>query len=98
MRDEGARVHGALREGSHFVAIDVEDTGPGIEPEKLAKIFDPFFTTKSTGVGTGLGLSVVRKIVDLHQGMIEIVNRKNGGVRATLTFQAIEEEEEASGA
>lgn len=92
-RDEGARTHGALRDGTRFVAIDVEDSGPGIEEEKLAKIFDPFFTTKATGVGTGLGLSVVRKIVDLHQGMIEIVNRPEGGVRATLTFQAMDEEE-----
>jgi signal transduction histidine kinase len=87
-RNEGARVHGALRDGSRYVAIDVEDTGPGIEEEKMAKIFDPFFTTKSTGVGTGLGLSVVRKIVDLHQGMIEIVNLPERGVRASLTFQA----------
>ena len=88
-RDEGSRMKGALREGTRYVAIDVEDNGPGIEEEKLAKIFDPFFTTKSTGVGTGLGLSVVRKIMDLHQGMIEIVNRPEGGVRATLTFQAV---------
>ena len=87
-RNEGARVHGGLRDGMHFVAIDIEDTGPGIEDEKLAKIFDPFYTTKSTGVGTGLGLSVVRKIVELHRGMIEITNRPEGGVRATLTFGA----------
>lgn len=92
-RNEGARVHGALRDGIRYVAIDVEDTGPGIEEKKMAKIFDPFFTTKSTGVGTGLGLSVVQKIVDLHKGMIEIVNRPEGGVRATLTFQASGEEQ-----
>lgn len=90
-KNEGSRVHGTLRDGSRFVAIDVEDTGAGIEDEILDKIFDPFFTTKATGVGTGLGLSVVRKIVDLHQGMIEIVNREEGGVRATLMFQAIED-------
>ena len=89
VRDEGSRRQETLRDGSTFVAIDVEDTGPGIEEEKLAKIFDPFFTTKSTGVGTGLGLSVVRKIMDLHQGIIQISNRPEGGVRATLMFQAL---------
>jgi len=87
-RDDGTRVPGTMRKGSRYVAIDVEDTGPGIDEEKMAKIFDPFFTTKMTGEGTGLGLSVVRKIVDLHQGMIEIDNRPEGGVRATLTFRA----------
>ncbi|NNC86965.1 MAG: PAS domain-containing protein, partial [Akkermansiaceae bacterium] len=87
-RQEGARTERHLRKGDRYVAVDFLDTGPGIEEESFAKIFDPFFTTKATGVGTGLGLSVARKIVDLHHGMLEIVNRDSGGVRATLTFKA----------
>jgi len=90
-REGGVRSHGMLRDGVRYAAVDIEDTGPGIEENKMDKIFDPFFTTKATGKGTGLGLSVVRKIVDLHQGTIEIVNRAEGGVRATITFQAAEE-------
>jgi PAS domain S-box-containing protein len=87
-RDEGARTKGHLREGDRYVAVDILDNGPGVDESKIAKIFDPFFTTKATGVGTGLGLSVARKILDLHHGMLEIVNQPEGGVRATLTFKA----------
>jgi len=52
------------------VAIRVEDTGPGINPEHLGRIFDPFFTLKDVGKGTGLGLSVVFGIVKKHGGTI----------------------------
>ena len=88
-RDEGVRTKGHLREGDCYVAVDILDEGAGISEEKLAKIFDPFFTTKATGVGSGLGLSVARKIIDLHHGMIEIENRMEGGIRAIITFKAM---------
>jgi len=53
-----------------MVRIDVEDTGSGIPKETLEKIFAPFFTTKARG--TGLGLAVVKKIVDQHKGRVEV--------------------------
>jgi signal transduction histidine kinase len=70
------------------VVVEVADTGTGIPPEALSKLFEPFFTTKPAGVGTGLGLPVVKNIVELHGGTITMANRAEGGAQATLTFKA----------
>ncbi len=77
-----------FRANENVIIAEVEDTGTGIPEEKLGKIFDPFFTTKPTGQGTGLGLTVVSKIIDLHDGMIDIQNRKEGGARVRVIFKA----------
>ncbi|MCB8814316.1 two-component system sensor histidine kinase NtrB [Desulfosporosinus shakirovi] len=65
-----------------FVGFAVSDEGPGILPDALPYIYDPFFTTKETG--TGLGLSVVHRILDHHGGKISIANRSEGGVRVEI--------------
>ncbi len=85
--DLGSRTAERLRSGDYVVTVVIEDNGSGIPEEKLTKIFDPFFTTKPTGIGTGLGLSVVRNIIELHKGRIEIANRAEGGVRATIQLR-----------
>jgi len=75
-----------------LVVTEVQDSGTGLPDAVRPKVFDPFFTTKPVGTGTGLGLSVVRKIVDLHGGSIEIQNAPGGGALATVVLKAREED------
>jgi signal transduction histidine kinase len=78
-----------FKPGDPVVIAEVQDTGPGIPEGQLPRLFDPFFTTKPAGVGNGLGLSVVKKIVDLHGGAIDIRNAPPGGARVTLVLEAV---------
>lgn len=65
--------------------LTVQDSGPGLTPEDLERIFIPFFTTRSTG--TGIGLSVVRQIMQAHGGRVQASNRAQGqGASLRLTF------------
>jgi len=86
-RDAGSRLANRFRSGEMVAVTEILDNGPGVSEEMLAKIFDPFFTTKPTGKGTGLGLTVTKKIVELHDGTIDIRNRREGGVIVTLLFK-----------
>ena len=54
------------------ICIEITDSGSGIPPEILPKIFEPFFTTKPMGEGSGLGLNIVKKIIDKHDGTISV--------------------------
>ena len=76
-----------FKPGEPVVIAEVRDTGTGIPEDHLPRIFDPFFTTKPAGVGTGLGLSVVKKIMELHGGAIDIRNAPNRGVVVSLIFK-----------
>ncbi len=88
IHDEGSRLRERAHEGDEMVRITVADTGKGIPEEALNKLFDPFFTTKATGKGTGLGLTVSRKIAELHGGELLLSNRKDGsGAVATLSLR-----------
>ena len=66
------------------VSIEVADNGAGIEENVLPHIFNPFFTTKN--YGTGLGLSQVKKIVDLHSGIVGITSKRGAGTKVTITL------------
>jgi signal transduction histidine kinase len=68
---------------------EIEDNGPGITEQNLTRIFDPFVTSKRAKGGSGLGLSIVRNIMEMHGGFIHLANIPGGGTRATLTFPII---------
>ena len=65
--------------GRKDILITVKDTGCGIQEKDLMNIFDPFFTTKSPGGGMGLGLSIVYRIIENHQGVIDVESRPGQG-------------------
>jgi signal transduction histidine kinase len=88
-RDEGLRDHLRLRSDETVVFISIRDTGPGVPPSKIHRIFEPFFTTKPTGQGTGLGLSVVDRIIQLHRGHIHVENVSDPtGLRTTIALKS----------
>ena len=71
----GGRVTVAAAAEGGRVAVRIQDNGPGIPPEALGRIFDPFFTTKDVGKGTGLGLDIVRRILQRLEGEITVESR-----------------------
>jgi len=76
----------AVSNGHRGIQVRVEDSGPGIAPEIREQIFNPFFTTKKTGVG--LGLAIVAKIMDEHQGSIRVEPTAAQGTAFVLFFPA----------
>lgn len=91
----GGRVSVSLRPSSFSIpggksqssiSLIVEDSGEGIPEEVLPRIFEPFFTTRGRGDGTGLGLAVVKSIIDSHGGTITVESRTGEGTRVTAQF------------
>jgi len=79
---EGGVIAVETRPASGGVAISVHDTGLGIKPEDLPRIFDPFFTTKDRG--TGLGLAVSSKIIEIHHGYLQVESQPGMGSTFTV--------------
>ncbi len=77
MEAAGGNLNVILSNDDNFGKIEIKDTGVGIPPENLDKIFEPYFSTKETG--TGLGLAIVKKIVDDHNGIIDVESAINEG-------------------
>ncbi len=68
------------------IFIRIDDTGQGITEEDMKNIFEPFFTTKEVGEGTGLGLSVSQRIINDHNGEIEVKSDVGKGTTFTITL------------
>ncbi len=79
-------VRARREEGGGRIAIEVSDTGPGIDAETLTRIFEPFFSTKC--VGRGMGLAAIRGIVENHDGEIRVVSRPGEGSAFTVLLPA----------
>ncbi len=86
--DTGSKDYAELKSGE-YVRLRISDTGPGIPDEIREKIFDPFFTTKGDkGKGSGLGLSVVKDVMNEHKGAITVTSRPGLGATFELFFPA----------
>jgi signal transduction histidine kinase len=92
--DRPGTIQVALEPEDEAVAIVVADEGKGIAPEHLPNLFRPFFTTK--GQGTGLGLSLARRIVESHGGTIDVVSKPGEGARFTVLLPVRRVQEKAS--
>jgi signal transduction histidine kinase len=86
------RAEAVTRDSTPFVEIRVSDTGIGMTGETLQKIYVPFFTSKPTSIkGSGLGLYVIKKMVEAHQGIIEVDSHYGEGTTFRVLFPTIVE-------
>jgi PAS domain S-box-containing protein len=90
MSENGGVLTLSTREDEGYVMTDIRDTGVGISDEKIAKIFEPYYTTKD--FGSGLGLTVVYKVVREHGGEISVQSREGEGTTFTISLPVPESE------
>jgi signal transduction histidine kinase len=77
MQPGGGRLEVRLRRDGGGVAVEFQDSGPGIDPEVRKHVFEPFYTTKASG--TGLGLAIVRQAAETHGGTVEVESEQGRG-------------------
>ncbi len=75
-------LRGEVHEGQPLARLAITDSGPGIAPEALARVFEPFYTTKAAG--TGLGLPIVRRIVEAHHGEVRVLSAQGQGTTVVV--------------
>ncbi len=86
MNEKGRLTLGTQTIHGGAIEIRIDDTGAGIPPNLLPKVFDPFFTTKSMGEGSGLGLTIVQRIVKKYRGRVEIDSQEGEGTQCRIIF------------
>jgi PAS domain S-box-containing protein len=95
MEDTGGTIGIETSADEDFVTVAVADDGPGIPASSISKVFDPFFSTRDGG--TGLGLTIVHRIIDEHDGHIEVGSGEDGTTfRVSLPIAAPTGEDEES--
>ena len=92
---EDGRIEVITERAGRYARLRITDNGPGFPVELLPRIFEPYVTTKARG--TGLGLPIVKKIVDEHQGSIEISNAPDGGARIDIRLPLVRDKEAKHG-
>jgi CheY-like chemotaxis protein len=90
VHDSLVRAHPELTEG-HHIRLRVKDKGSGISSDQLERIFEPFFTTKAPGAGTGLGLTMVHKIMSQHGGTVVVESQVGRGTSFDCYFPALDQ-------
>jgi signal transduction histidine kinase len=78
----------------NYVEILVEDRGIGMTPDQIEHIFDRFYRVdpNSTVTGSGLGMALVKEIIDIHQGVVSVTPRPGGGLRVRVSLLTVAEE------
>ncbi|AHG21292.1 sensor protein ZraS [Chania multitudinisentens RB-25] len=85
---------GVTQRREEGLCITVTDSGKGIGQDELTKVFNPYFTTKATG--TGLGLTIVQKVIEEHQGKITVTSHPQSGTRFEMVIPLKHKKQEAS--
>ena len=89
--EEGGTLTVATQATRAATVISFRDTGKGVPKDDLGRIFQPFFTTKHRG--SGLGLPIVKKIIEAHGGFIEVDSAQGEGTAATISLPCTEEDD-----
>ena len=84
--DGTGRLIVATRAANNHVEIDIGDTGPGISEDMLPVIFDPFVTTKASDAAGGIGLTIVRQIVERLGGQVRVRSKAGAGTVFTIAL------------
>jgi signal transduction histidine kinase len=91
------RISTRVQPAAAALQISVSDTGTGMDTSVLENIFEPFYTTKSAGAGTGLGLAVVREIIEAHNGRLDVESAIGSGTIFSITLPTIRAPARAAG-